>query len=95
MIKKKSMLHGNLDKSLMNTQNIMTLLLWKHACIFIRKSAYEKVGGYEPKIFMYAEDVELSYRFRAFGYHLRYCPNAVVLMKKQIKLNLYNFKEVH
>lgn len=49
-----------------------------HACILIRRSAYEKVGGYEPKIFMYAEDVELSYRFRAFGYHLKYCPNAVV-----------------
>lgn len=49
-----------------------------HACILIRTSAYKKVGGYEPKIFMYAEDVELSYRFRAFGYHLRYCPNAVV-----------------
>lgn len=49
-----------------------------HACILIRKSAYKKVGGYEPKIFMYAEDVELSYRFRAFGYHLKYCPNAVV-----------------
>ena len=49
-----------------------------HACILIRKSAYEKVGGYEPKIFMYAEDVELSYRFRAYGYHLKYCPDAVV-----------------
>lgn len=49
-----------------------------HACVLIRRSAYEKVGGYEPKIFMYAEDVELSYRFRAFGYHLKYCPNAVV-----------------
>jgi len=49
-----------------------------HACVLIRKSAYEKVGGYEPKIFMYAEDVELSYRFRAYGYNLKYCPNAVV-----------------
>ncbi len=49
-----------------------------HACVLIRKSAYEKVGGYEPKIFMYAEDVELSYRFRAYGYHLKYCPDAVV-----------------
>ena len=49
-----------------------------HACILIRKNAYEKVGGYEPKIFMYTEDVELSYRFRAYGYHLKYCPNAVV-----------------
>ena len=49
-----------------------------HACILIKKSIYEKVGGYEPRIFMYAEDVELSYRFRAYGYHLKYCPSAIV-----------------
>lgn len=49
-----------------------------HACILLRTSAYEKVGGYEPKIFMYTEDVELSYRFRAYGYHLKYCPDAIV-----------------
>lgn len=49
-----------------------------HACVLIRREAYQKVGGYEPKIFMYAEDVELSYRFRSFGYRLKYCPMAVV-----------------
>jgi len=49
-----------------------------HACILLRREAYIHVGGYEPKIFMYAEDVELSYRFRAYGWHLKYCPNSVV-----------------
>jgi GT2 family glycosyltransferase len=49
-----------------------------HACILMRRSAYEAVGGYEPEIFMYAEDVELSYRFRSMGYRLLYCPDAVV-----------------
>ena len=49
-----------------------------HACTLLRREAYEAVGGYEPKIFMYAEDVELSYRFRANGWHLKYCPDAVV-----------------
>ncbi|UXY15535.1 glycosyltransferase [Chitiniphilus purpureus] len=49
-----------------------------HACILMRRDAYLRVGGYEPRIFMYAEDVELSYRFRSFGYRLKYCPNAVV-----------------
>ncbi len=48
-----------------------------HACILIRRTAYEHVGGYEPRIFMYGEDVELSYRLRAHGYSLRYVPNAV------------------
>jgi GT2 family glycosyltransferase/acetyltransferase-like isoleucine patch superfamily enzyme len=49
-----------------------------HACILIRRSAYAKVGGYEHEIFMYGEDVELSYRFRSYGYQLKYCPGAVV-----------------
>lgn len=49
-----------------------------HACVLIRRSAYFKVGGYDHQIFMYGEDVELSYRFRSYGYHLKYCPSAVV-----------------
>jgi GT2 family glycosyltransferase/2-polyprenyl-3-methyl-5-hydroxy-6-metoxy-1,4-benzoquinol methylase len=50
-----------------------------HACILLRRSAYLEVGGYDKRIFMYAEDVELSYRFRSFGYALRYVPDAVVM----------------
>ncbi|WP_339502571.1 glycosyltransferase [Pseudomonas silesiensis] len=49
-----------------------------HACILVRRSAYIKVGGYEHEIFMYGEDVELSYRFRSYGYQLKYCPSALV-----------------
>lgn len=50
-----------------------------HACILLRRSAYDRVGGYDPAIFMYAEDVELSYRFRSFGYVLKYVPHATVV----------------
>ena len=49
-----------------------------HACTLIRRSAYIEVGGYDRGIFMYAEDVELSYRFRSYGYALKYIPRAVV-----------------
>ncbi|MFT7221203.1 MAG: GT2 family glycosyltransferase [Candidatus Azotimanducaceae bacterium] len=49
-----------------------------HACIVFRRSAFEAVGGYESRIFMYGEDVELSYRLRSQGYRLRYLPFAVV-----------------
>ena len=48
-----------------------------HACVLLRRSAFENVGGYEEKIFMYGEDVELSYRLRSQGYKLKYVPHCV------------------
>lgn len=49
-----------------------------HACILFRRSRLESVGGYDETLFMYGEDVELSYRLRRSGAQLRYCPRAVV-----------------
>ncbi len=49
-----------------------------HTCVLMRRSAYLETGGYEPKIFMYGEDVELSFRFRDHGWRLRYWPHSVV-----------------
>jgi GT2 family glycosyltransferase len=49
-----------------------------HACVLLRRRAYEECGGYDLKIFMYGEDVELSYRFRGRGWRLRYLPQISV-----------------
>ena len=49
-----------------------------HACVLFRRRALEKVGFYDETLFMYGEDVELSYRLRQSGALLRYCPHAVV-----------------
>ncbi|XAH22977.1 glycosyltransferase [Xylophilus sp. GW821-FHT01B05] len=50
-----------------------------HACVLLRRQAFEAIGGYDDNIFMYGEDVELSYRLRRAGWVLRYCPSAVVM----------------
>ncbi|WP_213957371.1 MULTISPECIES: glycosyltransferase [unclassified Variovorax] len=50
-----------------------------HACVLLRRSAFDAAGGYDPALFMYGEDVELSYRLRQRGGLLRYCPAAVVM----------------
>lgn len=49
-----------------------------HACVLIRREAFIAVGGYDENIFMYGEDVDLSYNFRANGYDIKYVPKAVV-----------------
>jgi len=50
-----------------------------HACVLLKREAYVRCGGYDHAIFMYGEDVELSYRLRSFGYSLKYLPDAPVL----------------
>ena len=47
------------------------------ACTLFRRSAFWAVGGYDDTFFMYGEDVDLSWRLRAAGYKLKYCPAAV------------------
>ena len=49
------------------------------AAVLLRTSAARAVGGFEPKIFMYGEDVELSWRLRCAGFRLRYVPRAAVV----------------
>jgi GT2 family glycosyltransferase len=48
-----------------------------HACTLFRRSALEYVKGYDDRIFLYGEDVELSYRLRDNGFRIKYCPSAV------------------
>ena len=48
------------------------------ACVLFRAEALQQIGGYEPKLFLYGEDVEISYRLRDRGWQLRYVPRATV-----------------
>ena len=48
------------------------------ACLF-KRSALREIKGFEPQIFMYGEDVDLSWRLRAKGLKLRYVPQAAVV----------------
>lgn len=49
------------------------------AASLFRRSAFDAVGGFDPRIFMYGEDVDLSWRLRARGFRLTYQPQAAVV----------------
>ncbi len=48
------------------------------AAVVIKRQAFTEVGGFDEKLFMYCEDVDLSWRLRAKGYRLRYCPTVTI-----------------
>lgn len=53
---------------------------WSSGAAFaIRRNIYKDVGGFDEKIFMYAEDVDLSWRIRAAGYKLKYAPRVKIM----------------
>lgn len=48
------------------------------ACFIIKREVFEKVQGFDKKIFMYAEDVDLSWKVRLEGYKIKYVPQATL-----------------
>jgi GT2 family glycosyltransferase len=49
------------------------------ALALIDRELFERLGGFEPRYFMYSEDVDLSHRARALGFRPLYDPAAAVL----------------
>lgn len=49
------------------------------ACLLVRRSAYESVGGFDTSYFMYFEDVDLGDRLGKNGWANLYVPEAVVV----------------
>lgn len=48
------------------------------AAMLVRKTAYDEVGGFDERLFMYMEDVDLCRRLREKGWAIGYEPDAVV-----------------
>ena len=47
------------------------------ACMFISKHVYDKIGGFDENIFMYCEDIDLSWRVRDSGHNCYVCSSAL------------------
>lgn len=64
------------------------------ACFIIKKSLFFKVGGFDKNIFMYCEDVDLSYKIRRLGEKIYYLNNISIIHysyneKEEFKRNQY------
>jgi len=48
------------------------------SCLMVRRDAFDAIGGFDDKFFMYFEDVDLGYRLGRAGWQNRYVPSAIV-----------------
>lgn len=46
------------------------------ACLMLRRSALDRVGFFDPRYFMYGEDLDLCYRLKLGGWKIFYLPSA-------------------
>ena len=46
------------------------------ACLLLRTAALDRVGFFDPRYFMYGEDIDLCYRLRLGGWKVFYVPTA-------------------
>jgi GT2 family glycosyltransferase len=51
--------------------------------LFLRASVLRRLGGFDPRFFMYEEDVELCLRASKAGIRIRYIPRSLILHKGQ------------
>lgn len=49
------------------------------SCLCLRRKAWEEVGGFDERFFLYFEDTDLARRFWAKGWKVVYCPQAKVI----------------
>ncbi|MEM4406751.1 MAG: glycosyltransferase family 2 protein [Candidatus Methanomethylicaceae archaeon] len=49
------------------------------ACMLVKKSVFQTLGGFRNDYFMYAEDLDLCYRARKKGYEVYHVPRAGVI----------------
>jgi GT2 family glycosyltransferase len=48
------------------------------ACLLVRRRAFDDIGGFDERQWMYAEDLDLAWRLRDAGWITRYQPSARV-----------------
>ena len=72
--------YGFLDSS---PKKIMQVDWVKGGLMLIRKEVFKKLQGFDEKIFMYIEDMELCYRAHLLGYKIYFYPDVYVLHADQ------------
>lgn len=57
------------------------------ACYMIKRSLLPKIGYFDERFFMYAEETDYSFRVRLLGYKVLYCPVTIIHYREGAPMN--------
>lgn len=64
------------------------------AFMLLRKSAFQTIGLFDERFFIYGQDIDLSYRLRLAGYKNYYFPATYVVHLKGLSLDKFSWKYI-
>lgn len=67
--------------------NEADVLFGTGSSLFVRRQAFEDVGGFDDDYFMFFEDVDLGWRLWLLGYRVRYVPASVSFHKHHASMS--------
>jgi GT2 family glycosyltransferase len=66
------------------------------SAMFVRRSAYLELGGFDERFFMFYEDVDLGWRLNLRGWRFRYQPESIAFHKHHGTVDKFgSFKETY
>ncbi|MDQ1547651.1 MAG: hypothetical protein QOH69_2555 [Actinomycetota bacterium] len=66
------------------------------AAMFVRRSAYDALGGFDERYFMFFEDVDFGWRLNLNGWRFAYEPTSIAFHKHHASMNEFgSFKETY
>ncbi|MCJ0699745.1 glycosyltransferase [Frigoribacterium faeni] len=72
------------------------ILFGTGAALFVRAEVFEQVGGFDERLFMFYDDVDLGWRLNLLGWRVRYQPASLAYHKHHASMKDYgDFREMY
>ncbi|MGA0798641.1 MAG: glycosyltransferase, partial [Candidatus Nanopelagicales bacterium] len=65
------------------------------SAMFVKKSIFDEVGGFDENFFMFYEDVDLGWRLNLFGYKVKYLPTSIAYHKHHASIEKFGQYHEH
>ena len=86
---------NTLEKDKQQYEGISDIFWASGACLFIRKSVFESLGGFDESYFAHQEEIDLCWRAKNLGHQIKCASNSVVYHLGGGTLNAINPKKTY